>query len=283
MKYFILVLALVCFALNSLIARYVFNEDLLDEVTFTVIRLCSGAFVLILFLLLSKQKNRALSQCGSWYGAIALLVYLIGFSFAYTALDAGFGALILFVVVTFTMVIGGIIQGQKLSLLQWGALSVALLSLAYLLNPSVSHPNWYAVLAMGLSGIGWGAYSLHGTKLKLEGQSPIQSTAGCFLRAMVFVPAIFPFISAIQFSWHGVVIGIICGAITSGVGYVLWYQSLFWLQVDKAATMQLSVPVITLISGVLFLGESVSVIQCICAVLIVLSIGFYLKQKSRLG
>ena len=279
MRYLILVCALVCFALNSLFTRYVINSQLLDEYTYTGLRLASGGVMLAVILIASEKSVRKLSGYGSWYGAITLLMYLVGFSLAYTALDAGFGALILFTSVTLTMVVGGLLLGQRLSGVQRGALVVALISLSVLINPVVLDISWPAVVAMVISGLGWGAYSLHGATLSERGQGATQSTAGSFIKCSLFVPIILLFTPSMVFTWYGAGLAIICGAITSGLGYVMWYQSLIWLKADTAATLQLTVPIITLFLGFILLSESISLIQAVCAAVILVSVGVYLKQK----
>ena len=53
----------------------------------------------------------------------------------------------------------------------------------------------------------------------------------------------------------GVALAVLSGAVTSGLGYALWYRVLPQLQASVAAVAQLTVPVIAMAGGLLFLGE----------------------------
>ena len=90
---FLTVLALVAFAANSILARLALTDTGIDPVSFTTIRLVSGAFILWLIV---RFRTRTTTVSGGWWPALALLAYALAFSLAYLSLTAATGALILF-------------------------------------------------------------------------------------------------------------------------------------------------------------------------------------------
>ncbi len=246
------VLALVAFAGNSLLCRAALATTTIDAASFTTIRLLSGAVVLWLLVALRGAKR---SGAGSWRSALALFVYAAGFSFSYVQLSAAVGALILFGTVQTTMIGYGLWSGERLRAVQIGGLVVALAGLFGLMLPGLSAPPLIGALLMVCAGVAWGVYSLRG---KGAGD-PLQVTAGNFIRSvpMAMVVSV-TFIHHAAIDPAGVVYAILSGALASGVGYAVWYTALPLLKSTTAATVQLSVPVIASLGGVLFLGESLT-------------------------
>ena len=203
-----------------------------------------------------------------------LFVYAAGFSFAYITLSSGIGALILFASVQLTMIGYGLMHGERFNRLQFFGLILAVLGLIWLYAPGVDAPPIIGSLLMALAGITWGAYSLLGRQSK----KPLQDTAGNFIRSvpMVLVVVIIS-IPSLSLDWYGVILGVISGAVTSGLGYALWYKVLPFLQSKQASTIQLSVPVIAGIGGLLFIGEPLTLRFVLASALILL--GIYLTLK----
>ncbi|PSL14943.1 threonine/homoserine efflux transporter RhtA [Marinobacterium halophilum] len=256
-------LAMLAFAGNSLLCRVALKETDLDAASFTTIRLLSGA--LVLWLLVQLRRSEA-SGKGNMLSALALWVYAAGFSFAYISLDAGIGALLLFGAVQATMIGYGLWRGERFTRLQVLGLVLALGGLIGLLLPGLSAPPLAGSLLMLLAGVAWGVYSLRGR----GAGDPTRVTAGNFIRAVpVALLLSLLMLPQAQLDPVGVGYAIASGALASGVGYALWYTVLPLLQTTRAATIQLSVPVIAAAGGVLLLGEAVSLrlLLASCAIL----------------
>ncbi len=253
MRVFILtLLAMIAFASNSLLCRLALKQTTIDAASFTLIRLLSGAVALWLIVITRKT---APNTAGSWTSALALFAYAAAFSFAYITLSAGTGALLLFGAVQATMIIWGLRQGERLNARQWLGLALALGGLITLVFPGFSAPPINGALLMLGAGIAWGIYSLRG---KGAGD-PTSVTAGNFWRSVVFASVL----SMALLPWTkldraGVGYAVVSGAIASGVGYVIWYSAFPELKAASAATVQLSVPVLAAVGGILFLGESIT-------------------------
>jgi drug/metabolite transporter (DMT)-like permease len=242
-------LAMFAFAGNSLLCRMALKGTAIDPATFTSIRVLSGA--LALWLIVSMRTGTRV-QGGTWPSALALFAYAAAFSFAYIDLPAGTGALLLFGAVQATMILFGLWKGERLNTWQGIGLAMALGGLIALVLPGLSAPPLGSAILMVGAGIAWGAYSLRG---KGSGD-PLSATAGNFLRAVAFAAALSLALQATaRVDAEGIAYAIASGAITSGVGYAIWYAALRGLKAASAATVQLSVPVIAAIGGVLLLGE----------------------------
>jgi drug/metabolite transporter (DMT)-like permease len=240
-------LAMVAFAGNSLLCRAALRHTAIDPASFTALRLLAGALATWGIL-----AARGLRQGGSWGSALALFAYAAGFSFAYLTLPAGVGALLLFLAVQATMVAGGLRRGETLGRPQGAGLALAAAGLGILLLPGLSAPPLGGALLMLGAGAAWGLYSLRG----MGSADPGAATAGNFLRAvplgLLLVLANLP---RLRLDLAGSLYAVLSGALASGVGYVLWYQALKGLRASAAASVQLSVPILASLAGVLALGE----------------------------
>ncbi len=245
---------LVAFAANSLLCRMALGGDLIDPVSFTTLRLVSGALALVFISRLAGETNKP--RQGSWGSGFALFAYAAAFSLAYVSLSTGMGALILFGSVQITMLGAALQGGEKLGPAQWVGSIVAIGGLVYLVLPGISAPDPLGALLMCVSGIAWGMYSIRGKGVT----SPVAMTAGNFARAAPMAVVA----SAVALSWvHlepvGILLALISGIVTSGLGYVLWYQALRGLTTAQASVVQLMVPVLAAFGGVAFLAEQMSV------------------------
>jgi drug/metabolite transporter (DMT)-like permease len=240
--------AMLAFAGNSVLCRLALRDGGIDAASFTTLRLVSGAVVLWLIVRLRDGARAG----GDMWSAFALFAYAAGFSFAYVTLPTGTGALLLFGAVQATMIGRGLLAGERLSPLQWCGLALALGGLAGLLLPGVSAPPVSGALLMVVAGIAWGAYSLRGR----GAGDAIAKTAGNFLRAVPFALVL----SAVMLrdarvDAAGIACAVASGALTSGIGYAIWYTALPHLRAASAATVQLSVPALAAITGIVLLGE----------------------------
>ena len=246
------VLAMTAFAANSLLCRMALVETDIDPASFTFWRLTSGALMLTLLVVMRNQKPL---QEGNMASAIALFVYAAGFSFAYVSMTTGAGALLLFGAVQVTMISWGLFKGERMSALQWGGFLLALIGLILLLLPNAAVPQLSSALMMLAAGIAWGVYSLKGKGAKF----PIEATAGNFIRATLLALVLLViFWPGGEFHAEGMAYAVASGAIASALGYALWYSILVHIAAIKAATLQLSVPVLAVFAGWLFLDEPVT-------------------------
>ena len=246
-------LAMVAFASNSLLCRIALRETTIDAATFTVVRIVSGALCLALIV---RIRSASSLKSGSWSSALALFAYAALFSFAYLQLTAGTGALLLFGAVQATMILWAFRNSERLRPRQWIGFCAAIIGLVVLVSPGLSAPPMGAALLMVAAGVAWGVYSLRG---KGAGD-PLLATAGNFLRAapMALLLALIMLPRA-RFDRAGTLYAVASGAVASGLGYAVWYAALPALRSSAAATVQLSVPVLAAIGGILFLGEVVTV------------------------
>jgi drug/metabolite transporter (DMT)-like permease len=266
-------LTMIAFAANSILCRQALDATSIDPATFTMIRLVSGAATLWLIV---RIRTGGSALAGSWAAAFGLFAYAAAFSFAYLSLSAGTGALILFGAVQATMIVYGLLRGERFTPLQAAGLLLALGGLVALMLPGVAAPHWTGATLMTVAGIAWGAYSLMGR----ASTHPIKTTAGNFLRAAVF-GALLSAVSFGVFAWdaRGALLAVLSGAVASGLGYALWYTVLPALRASQAATVQLSVPVIAAIGGVLLLGERLSLRLVLCSVAILGGIALVLHAR----
>jgi drug/metabolite transporter (DMT)-like permease len=268
-------LAMIAFASNSLLCRAALKESSIDPATFTFLRIFSGAVALWLIMSVRKRMiverttsplvetgsssslvaRHVLFRYGNWISAAALFVYAAGFSFAYVSLSAGTGALLLFGAVQATMILWGLHKGERLSMIQIVGFILAVIGFVVLVFPGLSAPPLAGSILMLGAGAAWGVYSLRG-----KGERNAASvTAGNFVRAVPFATALIViFAPWTHADLTGIAYAIISGAVTSGLGYVVWYKALPGLKAASAATVQLSVPVLAATGGILLLGEPIT-------------------------
>jgi len=215
---------------------------------------------------------------GDWPSAIALFVYAAGFSFAYVDLSAGTGALLLFGAVQATMILWGFRKGERLDAIQILGIALALIGLVVLVFPGISAPPLIGSIFMLVAGVAWGVYSLRGK----TAANATAATAGNFLRAVPFATLIglVAFRHA-RFDSLGITYAVISGAITSGLGYVVWYAALADLKAASAATVQLSVPVLAATGGILLLGESINLRYVIASIAVLGGIALVIIERQR--
>jgi len=270
----ITILALIAFAANSVLTRAALALDEIGPSSFMAIRLAAGAIMLAILMFATKQRFK-----GTPLSALALLVYAAGFSFAYISLDTGTGALILFGVVQITMFAGAVLAGETPPRKRWFAAIAASLGLAILFLPGAAAPSLGGAALMTIAAIAWGIYSLRGRSVT----SPLADTAGNFAMAAPIGILLWLLIpgDAIQASTLGITLAIASGALASGLGYALWYAALPSLDAALAAILQLTVPLIALAGGMLFLAEPLTLTFAIAAALILGSVALSLIKPRQ--
>ena len=268
-------LAMIAFAGNSILCRLALKATSIDAVSFTGIRIFSGALVLALLL---QLRHRVASEGGNWRAAAALFVYAAAFSYAYVQLDAGTGALLLFGAVQVTMILVGLLRGESLRGQALVGFLLALGGLLVQLLPSASAPPLAGALLMLLSGVAWGLYSLLGRK----GSDPLAITTGNFVRAIAFAALLAVFFhSDLRVDTLGIVYAVLSGAVASGIGYAIWYSALPGLSAIQGASVQLSVPILAALSGAALLGEAINLRLALVSLAVLGGIALILLAKVR--
>jgi drug/metabolite transporter (DMT)-like permease len=276
-------LAMIAFASNSLLCRAALKQTNIDAATFTFVRIFSGAVALWLII---NMRKRAASVAavydrrthGNWPSALALFAYAAAFSFAYNSLSAGTGALLLFGAVQATMILWGLHKGERIDAIQLVGLALAVTGLVVLVFPGLSAPPLAGSILMIGAGVAWGIYSLRG---KQSGNATA-ATAGNFLRAIPLAAAVsILLLPRAHFDSLGTTYAVVSGAITSGLGYVIWYTALSGLKATSAATVQLSVPVLAATGGILLLSEPITLRYVLASIAVLGGIALVVIEKQR--
>lgn len=266
--------AMLAFAANSLLCRLALGRELIDAASFASIRVISGAVTLSLIMLV---RGRFGGPWANWRAVTSLFGYMVLFSFAYLSLSVGTGALVLFGTVQLTMFSFALREGERFTWLSWAGLAAAVLGLIYLVSPGVTAPDPLGAILMAGAGISWGFYSLLGR----GAADPLAATAGNFLYSvpLVLIVNLF-FLHDVSVSSHGFILAVVSGAVASGCGYVIWYAALSGLTATRAATVQLSVPVIAAFGGVAMISEAVTLRLLLGSALTLGGVAIVLAQRA---
>jgi len=278
----LIIVTMLGFATNSILGRLALGASAIDAVSFTALRLLSGAVALAIILGFRKSGGKRSACKKDPVAVVALFTYAICFSLAYLELSTGTGALILFGAVQFTMMSVGLLKGSRPAYAEWGGIVLAMGGMVYLLLPGVSMPSLHGALLMGISGTAWGIYSIRGG----NAGDPVGNTAWNFIGTVpLAVLCVILFRSALHVSAKGVLLAISSGAVASALSYIIWYTVLPRLKTSAAATVQISVPLLAAMGGVLFLDERITVRLVIAGVAILAGIGLVIRaqegQKAR--
>ena len=280
MTFLLTAIALVAFASNSILCRLALGAHEIDVASFTTARIVSGAVTLLLLRAATISRRPVVPPNVSWIAAALLFMYAAPFSFAYIALGAGTGALILFACVQATMLIGAIRSGERFHWKARVGLVIALAGLVYLVSPalsaSISAPRPFGSVLMAVAGIAWGLYSLRGR----GSTDPLGDTTNNFVWA---VPLAFFLIlvawPTVHLNPRGLALAVASGALASGLGYTIWFAALRRLTAIRAATVQLTVPVIAAVGGLLLLHETITARLVLSAALILGGVGLALAGR----
>ena len=266
--------AMAAFASNSLLCRAALGPGSIDAVSFTAIRLVSGALVL-----LALVRGRA--GGGGWIAAGALAGYAFAFSIAYLRLSAGTGALILFGTVQASLIAWGLVRGERPPVQAWLGLALAVGGLVALTLPGLTAPDPLGAVLMGSAGLSWAVYTVRGKGVA----NPLGATAGNFLLSVTFAALGAAVVPATGDRFHlttqGVALAAVSGAVTSGLGYVLWYAALRGLTGLQAAVVQISVAPLAALGGIAFLGERLTPRLVVCGLVVLGGIALAVTSKSR--
>lgn len=256
-------LTMIAFAANSVLNRMAVDSGAIDPSSFAMIRVVSGAVALSLIIAVRGGGLPILARARV-VGSVSLAVYMIGFSLAYISLDAGLGALILFGTVQVSMFGWSALHGARPSSRQLMGAGIAFAGLLLALWPrDGGSADLSGTVLMVMAGLGWAAYTLAGK----GAQDPLASTAANFVVATPLL-AVLLLGGALHAAPSGIALAILSGAVTSGLGYALWYSVLPQLVGQTAAVVQLSVPIIAILAGALLLGEAITGVIVVSAVLV---------------
>lgn len=269
--------AMIAFAANSIFCRAALGQGLIDAVGFSSIRLASGAVVLLLILWL--RQPRSMKPAFDPIASLMLATYAFGFSFAYLELATGTGALILFGVVQLTLILIGLIRGERPRPLAWFGMTIAIAGLVYLLLPGVSAPPLLAAMLMAIAGVAWGFYTLRGSRTTNATAATTWNFVGTLPLVVLAI-----LLSGSYTHWSnvdGVLLAVLSGALASGVGYVLWYAALPGLTLTQAANVQIPVPVVAAFGGILFMGENLTLRLVIASLLTLGGIAMVISARQQ--
>jgi drug/metabolite transporter (DMT)-like permease len=271
------VTSMLAFAGNSILCRLALASGAIDPASFTAIRLISGAIALVL-ICIAVRRDAANAKRGSWLAAAMLFLYAVCFSYAYVSLGAASGALILFGCVQGTMIAVALYRGDRPTIVELLGWVCAVAGLAALLLPGATAPSIPAAAMMAIAGIAWGVYSILGRK---ESDALAATTAN-FLRSVIFaIPLVAMTFAHSRIETAGILLAVCSGALTSGLGYVIWYIALTHLTSLRAAVVQLSVPAITALGGVMLLAEPLSLRIALSGTAIIGGVLVALLGKAR--
>lgn len=273
------VIALVAFAANSILCRLALRPGAIDPASFTAARLVSGALALALIARVIVKRRRGKSHAGSWPSAFLLFVYALPFSLAYISLGVATGALILFLSVQATMLLGAVLSGERLRWLEVCGLAIALAGLSHLMAPGLTAPPPGGAALMAVAGCAWGLYSLRGRR----STDALGDTASNFARsaplALAALAASAP-LGSLHLSTRGLLLASASGILASGAGYAAWFAALPKLGALPAAALQLTVPVIAAVGGAAFLGERATPRLVLSASLILGGVGLAIGGRA---
>ncbi len=270
-------LALIFLGANSILAKAALVNDFIDAYSFTFFRIFSGTLTLLL-LLFFKQKNITLTKDKNWLSSFMLFLYAITFSYAYLSLDAGLGTLLLFGVVQLSMIVIALFKKEKITLQKTIGMIIAFVGLVYLLYPRESFElSLFHSFLMILSGIAWAVYTVLGK----ESTDALFNTTDNFVKALLFVGLMyFIFMDNTYVSLNGVLLACISGALTSAIGYTIWYYVLPQLQIVTASIIQLIIPIIAIFFSIILLGEELTFTLLLSTLIILGGIIVTLKKSS---
>ena len=268
--------AMIAFAANAVICRWALDGGWIDPVSFTSLRLGSGAASLFIVMTLfawkgSQNKIRPSSETnvskGSWKAAFILFVYALTFSYGYVAISTATGALILAGVVQLTMIGYALKNGDKLHGAEWVGVALALMGLLYLMYPKLTTPSWWGLVMVIISAYTWALYSLNGR----HSLAPLKDTAYNFYRTLPMIAIAsgisLLFVDVVHLTPFGVGMAIFSGGVTSGLGYILWYKALPRISSSLASAAQLLVPLFAAIGATLLISEPITLRLTLAAIM----------------
>jgi drug/metabolite transporter (DMT)-like permease len=271
---------MLAFASNSLLCRAALEGAHADAASFTALRLAAGA--LVLGIVARRRGGPPAPPSAARGPSLALFAYAIGFSLAYLRIPAGVGALLLFAAVQITMIGGGLRGGVRPSAREVAGLVLALGGLAVLARPGLARPDPAGAALMLGAGVAWGLYSLRGRGVA----DPVAANAASFAGALplALAPAAVAWaLGAARLTPTGASLALVSGGVASGLFYAAWYAALRRLSAARAAIVQLAVPPLAALGGVLLLGETLSPRLAVASALVLGGIALAVAGRGPRG
>ena len=279
------------FAVNSLLARVALQNNIISPLSYSLLRLGSGALTLLIIISYKKIKLPK----PNYLSAFALFVYAFCFSIGYIEVGVAVGALLVFSAVQFTIIGDAIlIHKEKLFLFQWLGVLLSMGGFVLLVYKGLSVPKnfigYFGAVMMIISGIGWGIYTLKG---KFEKQYLLRTASNFIYSLIYFIPLIIIFaffknefvdgqyINAPYIYLKPIILGVLSGAIFSALFYMLWYKVVTKLSRVLSSSVQLLTPAIAAVLGIIFLNEKISLNFFISAILILGGIIFVILKEKK--
>jgi len=269
--------ALIFLASNSILCKLAITNNYADAFSFTFLRLLFGSLTLF-FIVSLKYKKIPKARKKNWCSSFFLFIYAITFSYAYINLDAGIGTLILFAVVQLTMISYALYNREKINLKQILGIVISLFGLIYLFYPKDGfYISTKGFMLISLAGIAWGIYTILGRKSR----NALVDTNENFLKSIPFLLISILFLPIdININIDGLILSFLSGAITSALGYIIWYKVLNKISIITAGVLQLLVPIIAIFLSIILLNENITQTLLISTSLIIF--GIYLTIKKSI-
>ncbi|MEZ6140694.1 MAG: DMT family transporter [Zavarzinella sp.] len=273
-------LALFSFAGNSLLCRFALRETTISPMLFMQVRFLSGAIALLIVLRIGNPTQSRAGQPtkigGNWWAGLALAAYAVSYTYSFTQLTAATGALLLFGAAQVTILTTAAARGERFRGLAWLGYALAMGALLYLVLPGLASPTWVGTVSMLIAGISWGAYTLLGKR----DPNPLAANTGNFLRTLPLLAVTLLVPNLLQgWNWPGITAAIVSGVVTTGIGYVLWYQALRSISTTMAAIVLLTVPLWSSLGGILFLSELLTLRFVLAAVVMTIGLLITIYRK----
>ncbi len=276
LKLFILIfIALLFLAVNSILCKMAISTQNIDAFSFTILRIFSGA-ILLLGIYFYKNRNLKFDMKKNWLSSFMLFLYAICFSYSYINMFAGIGTLILFAVVQLSMILIALFYREKLTINKILGIIVAFSGLVFLLYPKEDFSlSFFHTFLMIISGIAWAIYSVIGK----SSTNALLNTTDNFFKATIFTIIFMVFfIKELKLDLYTSFLAVISGAITSALGYLIWYEVLPKIRITTASILQLIVPILAIFLSVIVLDEKFSFELGISTFIILFGIFLALKK-----
>lgn len=272
-------LTLIAFAGNSVLCRLAIKEGYIDPASYTNIRLIAGIVTLWLIFIFTHKPAKLTPTKNNFLGGLSLFAYAITLSYGYLTVDTGIGAVVLFGAVQVTLVLFAFIKGNKVNLLEWLGLLIAFIGFVYLMVDEIGQPSLIGLILMTISGITWGIYTQSG----LSGVDPLKNTTANFTFTLpLIIISLLLVSSPITLSYQGVALAVLSGAVTSAIGYALWYKILPFFTAIQAGVVQLFVPIVAAVGGVIFVDDAITLKLFIAAILVLGGAALVTYGKQRI-
>jgi drug/metabolite transporter (DMT)-like permease len=251
-----------CFAVNSVITRYLVLVSQVSPFLVTAVRFVSGLGVLLTLGWLRPsdfghdRPNR--SYIG---GALFLGAYAFSISYGYVFISVAAGTFVFYTFVVTTMVAYSVIHDKE-SLTYRSALGLlfGLSGVLIITFGGIRAVTLFGVLLMAATGTSWGLYSAYGRRFQVA----FSYTYNSFLilgTVTVLASAVLGVsgqLNAKGISIMDLGLALYMGMVSTALSYVLWNRTLKEIPASVGGLVQLIVPVLAPAMGIALLGEQLT-------------------------